>query len=208
MKFKVCDLGVTASRSTNACFWLCIAAAWSMVVPDAFWEGAPLGLRAMAHLAASIRLGGAESLSRARRPASGRDLVGQLAQALRNYFCAPGGVMSSEEETGLLFPAFAALTSGSNASRMENYRNWVRRVGQDGFADELVASCVARHLHVRLIIVPYSPPTAMRPWSIVELPCAEHCGVLGIDEATRVVLGNDNIHYVWLAPTVAGGVSS
>ena len=86
MKFKVCDLGLTASSCTNACFWLCIAAAWSMVVPDAFWEGAPLGLRAMAHLAASIRLGGAESLSRVRRPADGKDLVGQLVQALREYF--------------------------------------------------------------------------------------------------------------------------
>ena len=116
--------------------------------------------------------------------------------------------MNSEEETELLSPSFAALPSRPNAPSMDNYRNWVRHVGQDGFADEQVASCVARHLHVRLIIVPYSPPTARRPWSIAEYPCAEHCGVLGIDEATRVVLGNDNIHYVWLAPTAAGGVSS
>ena len=112
MKFKVCDLGLAASGRTNACFWLCIAAAWSMVVPDAFWEGAPLGFRAMADLVALIRMGGAESLSRERRPAHGRDLVGQLAQALRTYFCAPGGVMSSQEETMRLFPAFAALTPG------------------------------------------------------------------------------------------------
>ena len=72
-----------------------------MVVPDAFWEGAPLGWRAMAHLAASIRLGGAESLSRVRRPADGKDLVGQLAQALREYFCAQDGVMNRQKETML-----------------------------------------------------------------------------------------------------------
>ena len=106
-----------------------------------------------------------------------------------------------------LFPAFAALTPGVVAPSVENYRDWLSRVAQREFADELVASCVARHLHVRLIIVPYSPPTARHPWTIAEYPAAHVCGDLGIDEAARVVLGNNNLHYVWLAATAAGDVS-
>ena len=106
----------------------------------------------------------------------------------------------------LLFPAFAALTPGALAPTVETYRDWLKRVAQHEFADELVASCVARHLRVILTLVPYSPPSASRAWCIVEYPSAQMRADLGIEEASRVVLGNNDVHYVWLVPAVVGDV--
>ena len=120
--FRVVDLGMAAGGHTNACFWLCLAASWSAVVPDAFWQAAPLQLRALAEQVAQVKAQPTDALCRSCRPQAGRDAVGLLAHALRSYFCGAGGVMHSPEEVVLLFPAFAALAPGRAAQTVETYR--------------------------------------------------------------------------------------
>ena len=100
----------------------------------------------------------------------------------------------------VLFPAFAALAPRRDGATVEDYRAWLIRVSQHEFADELVASCVARHLCVRIIIVPYTPPLAAARWCIAEYPSAEMRAALGIHDSTRLVLGNNDVHYVWVRP--------
>ena len=74
------------------------------------------------------------------------------------------------------------------------------RLERSEFADELVASCVARHLRIILTIVPYTPPSAAGQWCIAEYPSDLVRESRGIPETARIVLGNDDVHYVWLSP--------
>ena len=67
------------------------------------------------------------------------------------------------------------------------------------FADELLLGCLARTLRLWIVAVPLTPPGCRTRWQIQEHPCETLRDELSIDQSRRVVLGNDNVHYVWLS---------
>ena len=145
-----------------------------------------------------------------------QDALGQLAFSLRQHFCGRVGmenldgppqsvtgevcVMRRPAMLRRFFPAFALLGLSSNlgARPMDAYKTWVRRVRDHEFADELIVAAAAIELGIRLVCIPYTPATAASAWSISQYQprhaeTAEH----------RVIyLGNNDVHYVWLAQSV------
>ena len=60
----------------------------------------------------------------------------------------------------------------------------------------LVVLAVALELSIRIVVVPYTPATALAPWAI---PTYGRIGAS--QDATRTIyLGNDDVHYVYLKP--------
>ena len=60
------------------------------------------------------------------------------------------------------------------------------------FADELVVAAVAHHLHVHIVVVPYTPEDASVNWKITEYSQT-------IELGRTVFLGNNDVHYVWIS---------
>ena len=67
------------------------------------------------------------------------------------------------------------------------------RLAKKEYADELVVLAVASELSIRIICVPYTPVAAPQPWAISTY--AAHNAV----ESPSVVLGNNDVHYMWLS---------
>ena len=100
-------------------------------------------------------------------------------------------------------PAYAALLSAAQGANkrlnrgvvqpLQSYRNWLGCVAHVEFADELVVAAATMELHVKLICVPYTP-TGQSLWKI------SHYLPLGVldDTSRTIVLGNNDVHYVWL----------
>ena len=97
-----------------------------------------------------------------------------------------------------LSQAFTALGGGGRARTLHSYEHWVTKLAQDEFADELVVVATAIELGVRIVCVPYTAHGAT-PWAISQYPSEARAGMSDV----IVHLGNDDAHYVWLAPTVA-----
>ena len=92
------------------------------------------------------------------------------------------------------FPAFAALTVRADARTIVDYRRWVSRVGQHGYADELIVAAAACELRLQIVVVPYTPRTARDPWPLSRYQQDQ--------PMERVVyLANNDVHHVWLVPT-------
>ena len=66
---------------------------------------------------------------------------------------------------------------------------WVRRVGQSEYADELFIAALSACMKVQIIVVPYTPVGQAMQWRTSRY---------GPSDWPRVVLGNNNVHYVWL----------
>ena len=189
-RVRVVDLGQFAGQTSGACFWLCLAAglsrgSWNIdaqALPD-LSEAAPLlqEVRAMNVHALSLERIGQSSL-------------GGFAEKLRLFMCAgPHAVLLRSDMMELLYAAFAALGQTHDRT-MQQYTNWVGRLGTREYADELVVLAVARALKVKIICVPHTPASAAGQWSISQY---QPPGANFADHLT-VVMGNNDLHYVWL----------
>ena len=69
------------------------------------------------------------------------------------------------------------------------WAGWVKRVGLNEYADELFLAALSACMQVQVIAVPYTPVGQPKQW---------RTSVYGSNEWPRVVLGNNNVHYVWL----------
>ena len=187
--FQVCDVGMYAGETTAACFWLAFAAAWSRCPEN-------LSDHKFKHLLAlrrEVRDTPSANL-RADNRAGASDPLGVLSQLLRHYFAKGNDcVLRRFDDELVWFPALAALTPLAASRTLADYRRWVARVAEHEYADELVVAAVAKEMHVRIIVVPYTPRAAQDKWSLSQYE--------GDDSNTRTIyLGNDDVHYVWLAP--------
>ena len=120
------------------------------------------------------------------------DAVGLLADRLRQHFCAPGGIMYQPEMVQLLLPAFAALDPRRGcAATIGSFKQWLNRVATRDFADELVLLAIALHLRLWIVALP-----AKSNWAVAEYPHHAKRRGLNIRENRRILIGNDNLHYV------------
>ena len=90
------------------------------------------------------------------------------------------------------------LAGEGRARTVNSYEQWVTKLGKDEFADELVVLATSLEFGVRIVCVPYTHKGAT-PWTISQYPEQASAGVSDV----VVHLGNDDVHYVWLAPTVS-----
>ena len=63
------------------------------------------------------------------------------------------------------------------------------------YADELVLLAVALELPVRLVVIPYTPKSADRPWVITMYGAPG----MGLDGTRTIYFGNNDVHYVYLS---------
>ena len=92
-----------------------------------------------------------------------------------------------------IYRAFAYIAGGTAATET-GYANWVQRLAQNEFADELVVVAVALEFSIRIVVIPYTPEQATQPWAIPSY------GPPGVpqDGSRTVYLGNNDVHYVYL----------
>ena len=93
------------------------------------------------------------------------------------------------------FPAFvAALTPLAGSRTLADYRRWVARIAEHEYADELVVAAVAKEMQVKIVVVPYTPRAAEDMWALSQYERDN-----SDSDARTIYLGNDDVHYVWLA---------
>jgi hypothetical protein len=97
----------------------------------------------------------------------------------------------------MLFPAFAALDSQSDRRQLQQYKAWVKKLASKEYADELVLLATAHTLQVEIVCVPFTPEAANAPWAISTY--RPQGGQLLVHR--RIMLGNNDVHYMWLAIT-------
>ena len=190
----VVDFGQYAGETTNACFWLCLAAGlchsnWRLdaqVLP---------GLADSGHFLEEV---GTLPLAFYDRSESVRtSALGMFAERIRKYMCAgPDAVLLRRDMLDRLFPAFAAIGKHSEMRQLHHYRQWVGRLADREFADELIILAVTLEFNIRIVCIPYTRPGAPRPWAISTYapPTAPPGNV--------IVLGNNNVHYMLLMDSV------
>ena len=212
------DLGWQGEQgTTNACFWLCLAAGWSQVDSSTpvSWRGSTL----FEEVTRADRQAVAELLQRkvhhAKPPRIGNAL-GVLALKLRQHFCGveekidllaspPQSltretcVMRRPDVVQRFFPAFAALSglAAAQAPQMDTYKKWIQRVRVNEYADELIVAAAAAELGVRIVCVPYTPAEAQGRWKISTY-CAPIAGAA--EQGRSIYLGNNDVHYMLLSP--------
>jgi len=71
----------------------------------------------------------------------------------------------------------------------------VSRLSKNEYADELVVAAVAMELKIKIVCVPYTPPTAGGAWSISQYQPPN----TDLPGDQTVVLGNNDVRYMWLA---------
>ena len=84
------------------------------------------------------------------------------------------------------------------------YKKWVARLAEHEFADELVLVAVAMELKILIICVPFTPPDAASQWVITRYQNAAS----DIPDNRNVYLGNNNMHYMWLSPSIQRSLGS
>ena len=191
--FRVYDVGMHAGNTTAACFWLSFAAAWSRLPENPGTDQRNDFFTSLVPLRRQVRETPYTNLLASNRR-SGSDALGLLAQSLRHYFAKTDDcVLRRSRDEQLWFPAFAALTPTARSRTLTDYRRWVTRIGQSEYADELVVAAVAKEMQVRIVVVPYTPRTAGDPWALSQYE-------RDLSDERTIYLGNDDVHYVWLAP--------
>jgi hypothetical protein len=109
----------------------------------------------------------------------------------------PDAALLRAEMLNMLYPAFAALDSQGDRRQLHHYKAWVKKLASKEYADELVVLATAQTLQVEIVCVPYTPDAATVPWVISTYrPLG---GQLVVHP--QVVLGNNDVHYMWLAAT-------
>ena len=135
-------------------------------------------------------------LHRAKPDAIADTALGQLAEALRVHFCNDvAGVLLQPTVVARLYPVFASLATGDGVRTVRKYKAWVRRLASREYADELVLVIVATELQVRIVVVLWTPATAVAPWMVSSYPAAA-------EDPPTVCSRNNDVHYVLLLPQV------
>jgi len=192
---RVVDLDQKAGKTTAACFWLCLAA--GLVA-----GGEPTESQSLTAFPAIASLW---HRATGRCPTVWHDLggaaiqnssIGELAEALRACFCqGSSALLLRPAVMARIFPAFACLNPHGPPRTLVHYRAWVQKVGTKEYADELILAAVARELQVRIVVVPWTPSNSVAPWSITSYPDRD----LGQPDLPIIYMGNNDVHYVWLA---------
>ena len=95
-----------------------------------------------------------------------------------------------------IYAAFASLAVRGPQRTEQLYERWVAKLAFKEYADELVVVAVALELSIRIVVIPYTPESALRPWAI---PTYGSTGVAQ-DAGRTIYLGNNDVHYVYLKP--------
>ena len=66
------------------------------------------------------------------------------------------------------------------------------------FADELVILAMTLEFNVRIVCVPYTHPGAARPWAISTYAAPT------TPPGNEIVLGNNDVHFMWITSTFPG----
>ena len=198
MRVRAVDLGQYAGGTTAACFWLSLAAGLAHTRWEVPGQALP-ALPEMAALLATIRETPLSDLDHRTTTVSPRTSpVGQAAFLLRRYMChGPDAVLLRADMLNMLFPAFAALDSQSDRRQLQQYKAWVKKLASKEYADELVLLATAHTLQVEIVCVPFTPEAANAPWAISTY--RPQGGQLLVHR--RIMLGNNDVHYMWLAIT-------
>lgn len=188
VNMQVHDFGIHAQRTVNACFWLCMAAALSRLD----WRP-PSSCRSLFSALDAART--------APLPADVNEVrhsaIAEFADQLRAHMChGSNAVLRRLDTRDKIFQAFAALGGEGRVRTFHAYDQWVNKLAQEEFADELVVLATSLEVGVRIVCVPYTPQGAV-PWAISRYPSEDR----GVISDVVVHLGNDDVHYVWLAPT-------
>ena len=211
------DLGWQGQQgTTNACFWLCLAAGWSQVdsTLSVSWREPTL----LEVLTYNDRQAVAELLRQKvhhAKPPRIDNALGVLALKLRQHFCGfdekinvlasrPQSltretcVMRRPDVVQRFCPAFAALSGSATAQalQMYMYKAWIQRVRVNEYADELIVAAAASELAVRIVCVPYTPADAQGRWKISSY-CAPTASAA--EHARAIYLGNNDVHYMLLS---------
>ena len=188
----VWDLGQYAGATAAACFWLSLAAGLSQCNGDVLGQALPAEHQARALLAQLRSQSLAHWVAGVQRSA-----LGLLAQSLRQHFCAgPSSVLLRADIKDIIYPAFASLTVRAARRTQQHYERWVSKLATKEYADELVVVAVAMELSIRIVVVPYTPVSAVAPWAI---PTYGPAGAAQ-DASRTMYLGNNDVHYVYLKP--------
>ena len=182
------DLGQYAGDTTNACFWLCLAAG---LTRSNWLPGTHQWLRLPsfdAARASPIPTGDATIRE---------SHLGKFARQLRHYMClGDDAAMLQPRVRDKIYLAFATLGARGPRRTMRLYKRWIAKLASTEFADELVLLAVAFELRVRIVCIPYTRPGQL-DWSISSYTPAGH----DAPEDRTVLLGNDDVHYMWLSTT-------
>ena len=92
------------------------------------------------------------------------------------------------------FQAFAAIDMQNERRQLQHYKQWVARLADREFADELIILAVVLELRIRLVCIPFTPPDSLGQWAITTY--ASPSTPAGLE----IVLGNNDVHYMWLTP--------
>ena len=177
---------------TGACFWLSLATGLAENTGDVLAQSLA-GDHPVRALLAEVRVHGIAS---AMNGVGKKSALGLCAEALRSYFCAgTDAVLLKPNIRAKLYPAFAALGKNGPTRTEAMYTQWVEKLGTKEYADELVLLAVALVLPVRLVVIPYTPPSCERPWVII----SHGAPGIGLDGTRTTYLGNNDVHYVYLS---------
>ena len=191
--WNVFDFGMLADGSINACFWLSLVAGLSrMEEHDADLPNYVSDFLADAQALKAIDL---TFLKAEIRQLEGVHPLGKLARRLRELVCGSSGFMLQPINLVKWAPAFAQLQHEQECSAsFSDYKTWVNKVSTHEFADELILAATADMLQLDLVVVPYTPAGSASQW----VPWwSQHSSQEPVNN-NRIVLGNDDVHYVLL----------
>ena len=93
-----------------------------------------------------------------------------------------------------IYAVFASLSSRGKQRTEQLYEGWVHKLASREYADELVVLAVALELPICIVIIPYTPETALEHWKI-----PTYGPTVAAQDASRTIyLGNNDVHFVYL----------
>ena len=196
----VVDLGQHAGQTTGACFWLCLAAG----LASAGWQPAVVSGQALpavvGPLLAEVRAMDLHALDALTGAAVGDTALGTLAAVLRAHFCGgDSAVLLRLDMKERIYQAFTGVLADGPARTLKRYKTWVKKLADWEFADELVVVAVAIELKIRVVCVPFTPPSAAGLWAISTYLDSQG----GVPADRTVHVGNNDVHYMFLHRSAA-----
>jgi hypothetical protein len=191
--WNVFDFGMSADGSINACFWQSVVAGISRM--DEHYANFPSDISDFLADTQALKAIELTVLKAETRQREGYHPLGQLARRLRQLVCGSNRFMMKPTNLPKWAPAFAQLQQEQECSAsFSDYMTWVKKVSSHEFADELILAATADMLQLDLVVVPYTPPGSASQW----VPWwSQHSSQEQINQ-NRIVLGNDDVHYVLL----------
>ena len=122
--------------------------------------------------------------------------LGRFAYKLRRYMCAGSdAALLSEDMKSKVYAAFAGLEANSATRTLATYKYWVQKLATKEYADELVVLACAEEFKIRIVCVPHTPGGVLPKWSISKYQPPNQL----VTEDQTIYLGNNDVHYMWLA---------